>query len=437
MLARAREAGVECILNPGSDLASSRRAAALAARHDDIFHAVGIHPHYAREVDDATWEQFIDLAHTSNPVAIGETGLDYHYDLSPRDDQRQLFRRQVRLTLELGLPIIIHCREAYDDCLAILDDEAPGANWRGVMHCFTGTAAHARAFLDRGFKVSFAGMITFRNADALRETAAGLSADCLLLETDAPYLAPQPVRGKRNEPAFVVHTARVLAELYGLATEDIARITAVNARDLFGLGAEPAHGRIVYKIRNSLYVNLTNRCSNRCIFCSREYRPMVKGHWLGLKEEPTADEVIAAIGDPTRYDEVVFCGFGEPTARLDVLKQAAAYVKEHGGMVRLNTNGQGDLINGRQIAPELVGLVDVVSVSLNSADRDEYARICRPVEGPRAYDAMIAFIKDARTHLPKVVVTALDYPGVDLDACRRRADELGVEYRQRKYNEVG
>ena len=437
VLERAREAGVECILNPGSDLAASQRAARLARQHDIIFHAVGLHPHHAKEVDDRTWEQFTELARGSTPVAIGEIGLDYHYDFSPREQQQEVFRRQVRLTLELDLPIIIHCREAYDDCLGILNDEAPGANWRGVLHCFTGTAADARAFLDRGFKISFAGMITFRNAEDLRETAATISPDRLLLETDAPYLAPQPVRGKRNEPAFVVHTANVLAGLYGLTVEDIARVTTANARELFGLGVQPAHGRIVYKIRNSLYVNLTNRCSNRCVFCSRENRPMVKGHYLGLKEEPTAGEVTAAIGDPARYDEIVFCGFGEPTARLDELKQVAAYVKKRGGTVRLNTNGQGDIINGRPIAAELAGLVDVVSVSLNSADRDEYARICRPVYGAQAYDAMIAFIKDARDRLPKVVVTALDYPGVDLGACRRLAEELGVEYRQRKYNEVG
>ena len=437
LLRRAREAGVECIVNPGSDLESCHRAQALAEKHKEVYHALGLHPHYAKDIGDDQWEEFARLVRESNPVAIGETGLDYHYDLSPRKAQQELFRKQVRFTLELGLPIIIHCREAYDDCLKVLDDEAPGARWHGVMHCFTGTADDARAFLDRGFFVSFAGMITFPNAGDLRETAAAVSVDHLLLETDSPYLAPQPVRGKRNEPANVAHIARVLADIHKLTVEDIARVTSVNARTLFAIGEPHGPGEIVYRIRNSLYVNLTNRCSNRCSFCSRESNPLVKGHWLRLETDPEADEVIQAIGDPTQYAEVVFCGYGEPTARLEVLKQVAEHVKKRGGRVRLNTNGHGNLINDRPIAPELVGLVDEVSVSVNSADREQYVAICRPTHGAAAYDAMIEFIKDARERLPKVGVTALDYPGVDIEACRRLADELGVEYRQRKHTEVG
>ena len=437
MLKRAREAGVDFIVNPGSDLASCHRACAFAEQHTSVFHALGLHPHYAKDVGPAEWEEFVRLARGSNPVAIGETGLDYHYDFSPRDVQLEVFRKQVRLTLELDLPIIIHCREAYDDCLRVLREEAPGRPWRGVMHCFTGTAGNAREVLELGFLVAFAGMLTFPNAAGLRQTAASVPADRLLLETDSPYLAPHPLRGKRNEPAFVLHTARVLAELQKLTVDDIARITSTNARRLFGIGDADGRPAIVYKIRNSLYVNLTNRCSNRCVFCSRESDPTVKGHWLRLDQEPTADEVIGAIGDPTRYAEIVFCGFGEPTLRLDVIKQVAAFVKSRGGSVRINTNGHANLIHGRPVAAELAGLVDTVSVSLNSADSGQYVELCHPLQGTQAYGAMIEFIKDASRHLPKVVVTALDYPGVDTDACKRLAAELGVQYRQRKYEEVG
>ena len=452
VLRRAGDAGVDCIINPGSDLASCRRAKALAGCHENVFFALGLHPHDAKEIGPEQWAEFIALVREASPVAIGETGLDYHYMLSPRDVQIELFRKQVRLTIELDLPIIIHCREAYDDCLKLLAEEragdsseaaearpydAAGRQWRGVMHCFTGTAGDARDFLKLGFYVSFAGMITFPNAANLRQTAAAVPADRLLLETDSPYLAPQPVRGRRNEPANVLHTARLLAELHKLSIEDIGRITSLNAQRLFGIGGNRGGPSIVYKIRDSLYVNLTNRCSNRCIFCPRESDPTVKGHWLRLDAEPDAAEVTRAIGDPTRYAEVVFCGFGEPTIRLDVIKQVAAYVKARGTTVRINTNGQGALINGRPVAAELAGLVDVVSVSLNSADRRQYAEICRPVHGDDAYDAVLEFIKDARRHLPTVIVTALDYPGVDLDACRRLAAELGVEYRERTYNEVG
>ena len=437
MLNRARVAGVDCIVNPGSDLDSCHRARALAERHANVFYALGLHPHYAKDVGPAQWEEFVRLVRDSDPVAIGETGLDYHYDFSPRDVQLDLFRKEVRLTLELDLPIIIHCREAHDDCLKVLREEAPGRSWRGVMHCFTGSADDALAVLDLGFLLAFAGMLTFPNAAGLRQAAATVPPGRLLLETDSPYLAPHPMRGNRNEPAFVLHTARVLAELQKLTVDDIARITSANARRLFGIGEDGGKRTIVYKIRNSLYVNLTNRCSNRCVFCSRETDPTVKGHWLRLEQEPSADEVIGAIGDPTRYSEVVFCGFGEPTLRLDVIKQVAAFVKSSGGTVRINTNGHAGLIHGRPVAAELAGLVDTVSVSLNSADRGQYVEICRPQQGQQAYDAMIEFIKDARKHLPAVIVTALDYPGVDLEACKRLAAELGVEYRQRKYQEVG
>ena len=437
VLQRAADAGVEHIVNPGSDLASCRRAAALAAQHAQVSCALGIHPHHAKEIGPGQWEEFVELVRASRLVAIGETGLDYHYKFSPPEQQQDLFRRQIRLAIDLSLPIIIHCREAYGECRVILDEEAPGARWRGVMHCFAGTPADAWEFAELGFFIGFTGMVTFPNARGVREAAAAVPADRLLIETDSPYLAPHPWRNRRNEPANVVHVARALAALHRLEEADIARITAMNARTLFGLG--PAHGdpAIAYRIRNSLYVNLTNRCTNRCVFCSRESDPTVKGHWLGLEREPSAQEVIAAIGDPAAHAEVVFCGFGEPTLRLDVIKEVAAWVKSHGGTVRINTNGQAGLIAGRPVAAELAGLVDVVSVSLNSADREQYAEICRPEGGAAAFDAAIEFIRDAREHLPKVVVTAVDYPGVDLAACERLARELGVEYRQRKYNEVG
>jgi len=443
MLDRARDAGVECIVNPGSDLESCRRARALAERYEAISYAPGLHPHDARKIGHDQWEAFTAfvlecMRSDRKPVAIGETGLDYHYDFSPRDAQAEVFRRQVRLALELDLPIIIHCREAYDDCVRILNEESPGRRWRGVIHCFTGTGRDARTVLELGFFISFAGMLTYPSADDLRQTATAIPIDRLLLETDSPLLGPQPLRKKRNEPANVVHVARTLAEIHKLSLEDVARITTANASRLFGIGRHsPGRPTIVYKIRNSLYVNLTNRCTNRCVFCSRESDPSVKGHWLRLESEPTVQQVLDEIGDPTQYAEIVFCGFGEPMLRLDAIKEIAASVKARGGSIRINTNGQADIISGRRVTPELDGLVDVVSVSLNSARRDQYVDICRPSHGEKAYDSMIEFIKDASKHVPKVIVTALDFPGVDVDACRRLAGELGVEYRQRKYNEVG
>ncbi len=306
------------------------------------------------------------------------------------------------------------------------------------MHCFSGDAATAMRCCDLGLMVSFAGPITYPKSEALRAAARVVPAEHLMIETDSPYLAPQAVRGQRNEPAHLVHTARALAEVLGLAPEDVARITSVNARLLFGLpvGDEAA---VVYRIRYSLYVNITNRCTNRCVFCPRATNPRVKGHWLGLEKdaEPDAAQIIAAIGDPAKYDEVVFCGFGEPTLRLDVVLDVARWVKARDGRTRLNTNGHGDRIAGRPIAPLLRGLIDAVSVSVNTADPAQYAELCRPESDGGALPAVLAFIRAAKEHVFEVAVTALDYPGVDVAAVERLASELGVGFRLRAYKHLG
>ena len=229
----------------------------------------------------------------------------------------------------------------------------------------------------------------------------------------------------------------MLAEIYGLSAEDIKRITTFNAYKLFGIGEPEQEGRIAYAIRNSLYINLTNRCSNVCDFCMRETYPIVKGHNLGLKKEPTAEEVIQAIGDPGKYDEVVFCGYGEPTERLDELITIAKFLKSKGKRIRLDTNGHGDLINGRPIIPELKGLIDTICISLNAETAEKYEEICKPVFGKKTYPALIQFIKDAKQVIPNVQVSIVESPDIDTEKCKKIAEELGVDFRVRKYNVLG
>jgi TatD DNase family protein len=219
--------------------------------------------------------------------------------------------------------------------------------------------------------------------------------------------------------------------------EDVGRITSFNAMRLFGIGTVPANGRIVYPIRSSLYLNITNRCTASCTFCVRYHTDFVKGHNLRLKQEPTADEVITAIGDPKEHDEVVFCGYGEPLVRLDVVKAVAAEVKRRGGRVRIDTNGHGNLIHKRNILPELAGLVDAVSVSLNAQNSELYDKICQPTFGPGTYDAVKEFIRQAKQHISDVTATVVSLPEVDIEACRRIAEELGAKLRVRDYNVVG
>ncbi len=436
VIERAREAGVVGMVCVAEDAETGRRGVELARQYPEVHAAVGLHPHEAKTGSGEVFEAIKTLAQHEKVVAIGEIGLDYHYEHSPREVQCEVFRRYLRLAHELGLPIIVHCREAFDDCERILHEEQR-ASWRGVMHCYAGTAGQARAFLDMGLHISFAGPITFKNAQKTREAAEAIPTERLLIETDAPYLAPQRVRGQRCEPAHVADVAAKLAEIKGLTVEDIARITTRNARVLFGLEV-PRHETIAYKIRDSLYLNVTNRCTNECVFCARTRDPVVKGHDLRLAHEPSVEEILDAVGDPSAHSEIVFCGYGEPLIRLDVVAQAAKMLRERGARrIRINTNGQANLVHGRNIVPELAAFTDELSVSLNAPNAAEYARLCRPTHGADAFEAVKAFIREATKHVPAVTASVVTVPGLDIDACRALAEELGATFRVRTYNEVG
>lgn len=239
VVARAREAGVRAILNVGTGDPHSgmlERAIEVAELYENVYAAVGVHPHDARLFDEQAARRIAQLVNgSSRVIAWGEIGLDYHYDHSPRDAQREVFAEQLRLARDARLPVIIHSREADQDTVNILRTEWGEAERRGIMHCFGGGVEMAESVLKLGFMISFAGNVTFKKAEALRDVARRVPLDQLLIETDCPYLAPVPFRGKRNEPARVVEVARCLAELHGLATEEIGRITSDNFRRFFNL----------------------------------------------------------------------------------------------------------------------------------------------------------------------------------------------------------
>ncbi|MCX5669835.1 MAG: YchF/TatD family DNA exonuclease [Planctomycetota bacterium] len=342
VLDRAREAGLEAVITVGTEPVENRQVVELVQREKLLYAAVGFHPHIAGQVKAVDWPMLADLAKQPKVVAVGEFGLDYHYEHSPRPAQQAVLAGGIRLALDLDLPLVIHSREAEADTLAALD--AAGAMPRGVFHCFTGAPDYAREALARGFYVSFSGIVTFPNSENVRQAARAVPLERLLVETDSPYCAPVPLRGKVNEPAYVVHVIRFLANLYGLSEDDVRRITRRNAANLFGLPLKSGGQCLVYPIRRSLYVNVTNACSNRCVFCPRSTGELiVKGHNLRLAAEPSAAEILAALdqGGAPQYEEIVFCGFGEPTLRLEVIKEVARAVKARWGLrTRLNTNGQ-------------------------------------------------------------------------------------------------
>jgi TatD DNase family protein len=235
LLRRAREAGVSQVLAIGTTAADSTQVLAIAEAHRGVFAAVGVQPNHAAEAAEGDWERVVELSGRPKVVALGETGLDRHWHYTPFDLQREWFARHLDLARDRALPVVIHCR----DCEREIIDQlaALGRPVRGVLHSFTGQWEHAQAFLDLGLHLSFAGMITFTNRklDALRDVAARVPLDRLLVETDSPYLTPHPHRGTTNEPARVAVTARRIAELRGLPFEELALATSSNARRLFNL----------------------------------------------------------------------------------------------------------------------------------------------------------------------------------------------------------
>jgi TatD DNase family protein len=234
----ALDAGVEIIVCVGNgDVSKDSHAAAfrIAEEHDFIYTTVGVHPHEARLLVQDLCGRLKELCQHPKVIAWGEIGLDYHYDNSPREVQREAFRIQLRMARERGLPISIHTREAEADTLTILDEEWTNAGLGGVIHCFTGTRKFAEAAVERGLMISFSGVVTFKNAEDLRETAGSLSLDSILIETDSPFLAPVPYRGRRNQPAYVIETAKHIAEVRGTTVAEIGKATSANFKRLFKL----------------------------------------------------------------------------------------------------------------------------------------------------------------------------------------------------------
>ena len=231
---RAREAGVEKIIVVGGagELSSNDAAVALSESHPGLYATVGMHPHDAKDVGEEELKKLETLTTRPKVIAVGETGLDFYYSHSPHDVQRHIFARFIRMARETGLPLVVHERDAHKDAAELLGREGAG-KVRGVIHCFTGDYEAARKYLDMGFYLSFTGIITFKNAQSLREVVREVPLEKMFVETDSPYLTPVPHRGKRNEPAYVRFVAETVAQVKGLTLEEVARVTTSNVRALF------------------------------------------------------------------------------------------------------------------------------------------------------------------------------------------------------------
>lgn len=240
VLARARDAGIETLVTICTRVRRFPQVLAIAEAHENVFCSVGTHPHYADDESNVRLDEIISLSQHPKVVAIGEAGLDYYRDNAPRHDQAKGFRTHIAAARQTGLPLVIHTRDADEDTARILEEEMANGAFTAVLHCFTAGADLARRGVDLGLYVSFSGVLTFKKSEDLRDIAATVPMDRLLVETDAPYLAPEPMRGKKNEPANVVYTAATLAAVKGVRGEEIARITSENFYRLFSKVRQPA-----------------------------------------------------------------------------------------------------------------------------------------------------------------------------------------------------
>jgi len=428
---RAKTAGVDYIIVPGIDLASSAQAIDLAEKYDFIYAAVGVHPHDTKEWDDSLIDKLEEMSKHPKVVAIGEIGLDYYYDFSPKETQLHAFEKQIELALRVDLPIIVHNRESNDDIMEFAR-KYKDTTLRAQYHCFAGSVEDAKELIAIKHFISFPGNITFKKADDVRKVLSRITVENLLLETDSPFMTPVPHRGKRNEPSNINLVAEQIAQTHHLSLDDVARATSLNVFKLFGIGKKP-NVSYTYLIGNSLYINVTNRCNADCVFCDRKGEATISGYNLKMtkSQEPPAETYIKEIGDPKKYSEIVFCGYGEPTIRWEVVKDVAKYVKDNGGKTRINTDGHGNFINKKDITPEMKGLIDTVSISLNSTDPEQYAKLMRV--DPKLHKEMIDFAKKAKQYT-NVVMSIVGLNSVDTEKAKDFVtNEIGVAFREREF----
>ncbi|MCX7991153.1 MAG: YchF/TatD family DNA exonuclease [Proteobacteria bacterium] len=434
VIKRASSENFTFICTVGTEPKYWGKAQNIANTHNNIYFSVGLHPHEADIYSDELEKELLKYLSDDKCLIFGEIGLDFFKNYSPREKQIEVFNKQLDLAEKLNMPVMIHIRDAHSEAKEILKKRA----LKGIIHCFSGDVEDAKFYINLGYFISIPGTVTFKKATNVHQVVKEIPLDYLLTETDAPFLAPEPFRGKRNEPLFVKEIVKKIAEIKGISTEDVCRTVKLNTLKAFRLDVEK-NTQIVYKIRNSLYINLTNRCTNKCVFCGKNKDFFVKGHFLKLNREPALEEIISSLPENLKdYDEVVYCGYGEPTLRFDIIKQLSPILRERGAKkIRLNTDGLINLREKRDTASELSELIDAISISLNASDEETYNKICRPqING--AFKALVDFISSAKSCIKEVTVTAVALPDLDMEKIRNFAEEtLKVKFRKRPFDDLG
>jgi TatD DNase family protein len=400
VLSRALGDGVEALVNIGFDSVSARETMGLVEHHPFFFGAVGVHPHDAKTFDEGLLREIEGYLDHPRIVAVGEIGLDFYHDHSPRDVQFDVFRRMLRLARDRSLPIVIHCRDAFEEVMEVLAGE--GSTYRGIFHAFAGDAEQARRVLEMGFHVGVGGVLTYRNSQ-LGKSLAGIPLDRIVLETDSPYLTPHPYRGRRNEPSYVAHVAREVAAIKKVPAEEVDRTTTRNFMTAMGLGEELAPSG-VYKVGNRVYIQTTSRAP---------------GGLEGIDVEGVAEAVV--------------CGFGEPLEDVDRVLEAARWAAEKGLRVRLNTTGMGNAIAGTDVTKRLAEFVDEVVVVYFGTTAAQHERMARSGVDEAAFGEMGDFVRKALAAGMDAVCEFVAAPKFDAEPCRELARSLGAQYDIRMY----
>ena len=427
VLVSAAESGVTGFLVPGISLESSRKAAFLCETRAGVYAAAGIHPN---EFDPDYPDDFADIAEIllrPRVIAVGETGLDLYRPRASAELQTKMFRNHIRLAESLGLTLVVHSRNAEREVLDILGNDVAVPV---IMHCYTGPPDVALEAAQRGYYIGFAGPLTFRGNNRLRDLAGSLPPDRILIETDAPYLSPEPLRGRRNEPSNVKYMADAISAIWDRDPVLTAETLMTNSLKALQLGPFQRTD-LVYLLYGNIYMNITGRCSNRCKFCIKDRADGIGGYYLAHHGEPLEGKLESIIEtlSPSMGEELVFCGYGEPTMRPELLRRLARRAAGRGFTVRLNTNGTCLSWLSHEETVSLLEPFDTVSISLNASCAEEYNTICRPADGS-AWDRLMEFIELAGS-LAFVSLTAVRYSGVEIESVEKLAKNLSLPLRIR------
>lgn len=410
VIAHAVEDGVRALVNVGYDPKSARATAAFLDKYPFFYGVVGTHPHDASGHDQRFEADLEKLLGRSRVVGVGEIGLDYYYDYSPRDVQKDVFRRMLHLARRVDKPVVLHCRDAGDDVLDILASD--GAGCRGIFHAFSGDAGMARTVLDLGYHLGVGGVVTFKNSRLL-ESIRDVPLDRIVLETDCPYLAPHPFRGRRNEPALVRFVAEALGLVHGLTPGDVIRITSKNFYSIFGID-EKTLPPPVYKVGRTVYIQTIP----------------------GVEAERVAAAADAAAEAPGEVTGAVICGYEDPLEHLDLVDTVALRFKRRGIPVRLLAGVAGRAVTDNNAIGVLAGAVDSVAVRFYGGDAAQHKKALSVSEGDRSFEALVEFARSAAAAAIPLECQFVAGPKAKLQTYRALAGKLGAGFSVRKYRSL-